>query len=199
MRPGPVKRLTTSVPRCAEEPGGEALRSASPSAPSGPCRASRPARRRSSRPAPASSRTRCRSRAARGCPSPAAAVELVDEEAGAAEQHVGDALHALEGVVDVVGGGEELVLAHVELAGPAFRWIGTMWPAPSRLKAIMPGPAGLGDEDLHARHHPLERPLHRLDADPAPRGASRAGCGARSRPARVRHSTVSTGTSSPSI
>jgi hypothetical protein len=39
--------------------------------------------------------------------------ELVDEDAAAAAQHVADALHTLEGVVEVVGGGEELVLAHV--------------------------------------------------------------------------------------
>src|SRR5580698_1899627 len=63
----------------------------------------------------------------------AVAVEFVDEEAGAAEQHVGDALEAGERVVDRVGGGEKLVLAHLQLA--ALRQvIGTMWPAPSRLK-----------------------------------------------------------------
>ena len=66
------------------------------------------------------------------------AAELVDEEAGAAKQHVGDALDALKGVVDVAGGGEELVLAHVNLLAGA-QVDGTMWPAPSRLKAICPG------------------------------------------------------------
>ena len=131
-------------------------------------------------------------------PSPCVAVELVDEEAGAAEQHVGDALHALEGVVDVAGGGEELVLAHMQLLARG-RWIGTMWPAPSRLKAIMPGPRGLGHEDLHARDHPLERALHRLEADAHRRVLPQQDVVLEIDRHPALTSTVSTGTSSPSM
>ena len=40
--------------------------------------------------------------------------ELVHEEARAAEQHVLHALDPFEAVVEVVGGGDELVLAHVQ-------------------------------------------------------------------------------------
>ena len=41
-------------------------------------------------------------------------LEVVDEEARAAEQHVADALHPLEAVLEVVGRGDELVLPHVQ-------------------------------------------------------------------------------------
>ena len=69
----------------------------------------------------------------------AGAPEGVNEKAGAAHQHVGHALDAVEGEIHGVGGGEELVLpdfdgfarAHVE---------GEDLPAPSRLKAMRPGP-----------------------------------------------------------
>src|SRR5690349_4165755 len=40
--------------------------------------------------------------------------ERVDEEAGPAEKHVRDALHALERVLDVVAGREELMLADLD-------------------------------------------------------------------------------------
>src|SRR5690348_12138469 len=41
-------------------------------------------------------------------------LEAIDEEAGAAEEHVRDAFHAIERVVDVRRGREELMLAHEE-------------------------------------------------------------------------------------
>ena len=66
--------------------------------------------------------------------------ELVHEEARAAEQHVLHALDAFEAVVEVVGGGEELVLAHVERLRPARRCSGTHWPGESREKAMRPEP-----------------------------------------------------------
>src|SRR6185369_801986 len=44
----------------------------------------------------------------------AGAAEGVDEEARSGEHDVGDALHALEAVVEGCGGGEPLVFAHVD-------------------------------------------------------------------------------------
>src|SRR6516162_9634705 len=46
----------------------------------------------------------------------ALADEAIDEEAGPAEQEIGRSPDALEGVVDGLGRGEELVLPHVYLA-----------------------------------------------------------------------------------
>jgi len=40
--------------------------------------------------------------------------ESIDEEAGTAHEHVGDAFDAGEGVVELIGGGEKLMLADVE-------------------------------------------------------------------------------------
>jgi len=39
--------------------------------------------------------------------------ESIDEEAGTAHEHVGDAFDAGEGVVELIGGGEKLMLADV--------------------------------------------------------------------------------------
>ena len=63
--------------------------------------------------------------------------ELVHEEARAAEHHVLHALDPFEAVVEVVGGRDELVLAHVQAFALA-RCSGTHWPGESREKAIRP-------------------------------------------------------------
>ena len=63
--------------------------------------------------------------------------ELVHEEAAAVE-HVGEALDPAVVVLDVAGGGQELVLAHDDpVAGLQVQ--AAMWPGASRLKAISPG------------------------------------------------------------
>ncbi len=66
-------------------------------------------------------------------------LEAVDEEAGPAEEHVGDALDPVEGVVDVGGRREELVLADEDRPRPARRCSERTWPGWSREKASSPG------------------------------------------------------------
>ena len=64
-----------------------------------------------------------------------ARLELIDEKARAAEQHVGDAPYLLPGEADIAGRREELVLTLVEFLPGANR-MGKTWPTPSRENAI---------------------------------------------------------------
>src|SRR5437868_3684974 len=87
------------------------------------------------------------------------AVELINEEARAAKEHVGYASDPLEGVIDVAGGGEELMLAHVYLFAAAHVDREDM-PDAVAAEGDLARPRCLRDEDLHPRHHPLECALH---------------------------------------
>src|ERR1019366_7178007 len=105
------------------------------------------------------------------------AVEFVYEEAAATEQHVRDAAHSLERVVDALCRGEKLVLPHVKLA--AAREVDRHDMArPIATAGNHARSRRLSDEDLHARHHPFETALHGLQGDSNPRvGWCIAACG----------------------
>jgi len=92
------------------------------------------------------------------------AVEFVDEEARAAEQHVGHALHPLEAVVDGAGGGQELVFTYVQLAAllHVHRQNVARTVAAEGDHAVA---TGFGHKHLHAGHHAFQRAGHRLQAD----------------------------------
>src|SRR5436305_8264982 len=86
---------------------------------------------------------------------------MVEEEAGPAEQEVCGPADALEGVVDGLGRGEELMLPDMKLR--AMRHVqrdDMAGPVTAERDHAVAG--RLGDEDLHARHHAFESTLHRL-------------------------------------
>src|SRR5262249_15593444 len=94
----------------------------------------------------------------------AACGEAVDEESGAAEEHGADASYALEAVVDVARGREELVLAHLDLLAVA-EMDGEDMSRGIAGEADLAAPGRLRHEDLHARDHPLQGTLHRAQPD----------------------------------
>src|SRR5262249_28382939 len=83
----------------------------------------------------------------------AACGEAVDEETGAAEEHGADASYALETVVDIARGREELVLAHLDLLAGA-EMDGEDMSGSIAGEADLAVPGRLRHEDLHARDHP---------------------------------------------
>ena len=90
--------------------------------------------------------------------------EMIDEKAGASEQHVGDAADTEEVVGDAVGGEQELVLADVDrfagaqLEDDELAWRGTR-------EGDVAGSGGLGDEDLDAGEDSFHYSAQGLDAD----------------------------------
>lgn len=90
--------------------------------------------------------------------------EGVDEKASAAEQHVGRALDAGEGVFHGVSGGEPLVLAHVHaLARLQMDAEHVARAVAAEGDAARPG--GAGEQERHAGEHPLEAAFHRVQRD----------------------------------
>lgn len=82
--------------------------------------------------------------------------EAIDEEAGATEEHVGDAFDTLPAVVEVACGGEELVLADEDgLAGMEVE-AEDLTSAVAR-EGDFAGALGFGDVHGHAGDHTLER------------------------------------------
>ena len=88
----------------------------------------------------------------------------VYEKARAAEQHVGRAFHAGEGVIHVVGGGEPLMLAHVHaLTRRQMQSQDMARAVAAEGDAARSGRAG--QQEGHAGKHPLEAAFHRMDGD----------------------------------
>src|SRR5579883_1703038 len=90
--------------------------------------------------------------------------ETIDEEAGRAEEHVGDALLAAEAIVDVAHGGEELVLAHLDRLA---RLEVNREDVPGAVagEGDLAGVLGLREEDRHAGDHALKGALQPLHTD----------------------------------
>src|SRR5215471_3105507 len=91
-------------------------------------------------------------------------VELVDEEPGPAHEDIGDTFDALERVVDVLAGCQELMFPHVQFLPPGHVY-GNDVTGPIAAERNLSVALGGGHEDLDACHHALESSLHRLDAD----------------------------------
>src|SRR5277367_2920341 len=81
--------------------------------------------------------------------------ESIDEEAGAAHEHVGDAFDAREGVVELIGGGEKLMLADVE-AVSLGKMNGEEMAGAVAAERDAAWAVGFGHEDGHAGENALE-------------------------------------------
>src|SRR5207302_4197979 len=90
--------------------------------------------------------------------------EAIDEEPGGTEEHVADALHPVEGVVEIAGRRQELVLSH-EHRGPGRQVERKEMAGAIAGKRDLARPLRLGKKNWHAGNHALECPLHRPNGD----------------------------------
>src|SRR5579883_743621 len=95
---------------------------------------------------------------------PAARRELVDEQARAAEQDVGRALHKGEAVVDVAGSDKELVFAHLNHL-PRLQAQGDDLSHGVAGEGNVAGSLGFRNEDLQTGEEAFSRALNRFEAD----------------------------------
>src|ERR1700736_89926 len=82
--------------------------------------------------------------------------EAIDEEPGRAEEHVADALYAVERVIQVAGCRQKLMFAH-EHRGAGRQVQGKEMAGAVTREGDLARPLRLGKKDGHAGDHPLER------------------------------------------